>query len=131
MRQETLKKDACGAQRGQTRYPPSHTRATAHIQTHTEYGIECLPFVSWPELADPNWEPPQCPQFEFVPRPFPSSPAPCSIWFRYVFVLVLSLFKCQLHSTFIQICVARICLDIARHFIIHNKHTQTHTYTNI
>lgn len=30
--------------------------------------------------------------------------------------LVLSLFKCQLHSTFIQICVARICLDIARQY---------------
>lgn len=129
MRQETLKKNACGAQCGPTRYSPfAHTCHCTHthtnIQNRTEYGIECLPFVSWPNLADPNREPPQCPQFVFVPNPpftLPPLPhAPYSIWFRYVFVLVLSLFKCQLHSTFIQICVARKCLDIARHFIIHN-----------
>lgn len=140
MRQETLKKDACGAQRGPTRYPPfAHTCHITHTHTNTQTYkhtqrtasnvFRLYPGQSWPTRTGNRLSAHNLSSF-LSPSPHPpASPSPCSIWFRYVFVLVLSLFKCQLHSTFIQICVARICLDIARHFIIHNKHT--HRYRHI
>lgn len=129
MRQETLKKNACGAQRGPTRYSPfAHTCHCTHTHIHkytnshrVRHRMSSVCILAKPGRPEQRTAsmPTICVRSLYLaPSPLPH--APYSIWFRYVFVLVLSLFKCQLHSTFIQICVARKCLD-----------THTHRCTNI
>lgn len=109
--------------------PLAHTRAGTN--THTQSNVFRLypgqnrPTQIQHRLSAHNLST----SLRFCPPPSPLFLFLIPLRFVTFSFLVLSLFKCQLHSTFIQICVARICLDIARQYIniynlIYNIHTQ-------
>lgn len=136
MRQEALKKrrkERLWRPTWVTRQPSpslsllSHTHVPAHTQSNVFrlYPGQNRPTQIQHRLSAHNLST----SLRFCPTPSPLFLFLMPLRFVTFSFLVLSLFKCQLHSTFIQICVARICLDIARQYIniynlIYNIHTQ-------